>query len=137
MCPDGRVASLDQYEDCNFGRVPNDIVMTSSMKDDATVKKYKNMLHQAVRWFGHQGTHTSNPYNFTMFTSGNIVENGEKFTQRNVLFNDATRNLTDVGTRDRYYTWIGKVVEETKENCVIMSFCLISLFYVFHIVLKT
>lgn len=110
MCPDGRTSDLSDYENCNFGQVPNDIVMTSSMKDDATVKKYKDFLKQAVKWFGRSGTYVKNPANFTMF--GGVVSDGtETFTQKNVMFNDATTNLADVLTRDRYYTWIGEYMQ--------------------------
>lgn len=105
VCPDGSSASLTDYETCNFGKVPNDIVMTSSMKDDTVVKKYKDFLVQAVRWFGPGGSQL-NRVNFTMFDGRATTVNDEE--QRNVLFSDATRNLTDVGSRDRYYTWIGE-----------------------------
>jgi len=108
VCPDGRVSSLDDYENCNFGTVANDIVMTSSLRSDTTVMKYKDFLNQAIMWFGKSGSFPKNPANFTMF--GGVVKTlSETFTQKNVMFNDATTNLHDVQNRDRYYTWIGEL----------------------------
>lgn len=76
--------------------------MTSNMKDDMTVQKYKNFLLQLSDWFG-----PSKPYNneFRIFSS-----QGYEHTERkNILFNDATKSLVAIGSdRDRYYTWVGK-----------------------------
>ena len=93
---------MDTYENCYYGKVPNDIVMTSNMKDDQTVQKYKNLLLQLSDWFGPQKPYESE---FEIFSS-----RGYEHTERkNIMFNDATKALVAIGAdRDRYYTWVGK-----------------------------
>ena len=59
------------------------------------------MLLQASNWFG-VGKQFENE--FPMFKSDDYNYLG----RQNVLFNDATKALVDVGARDRYYTWIGR-----------------------------
>ena len=101
MCPDFSSKPLGEYESCYFGKVPNDIVMTSFFKDDSEVINIKQMLLQASNWFG-AGKQFVNE--FPMFSSDDYNYLG----RQNVLFNDATKALVDVGARDRYYTWIGR-----------------------------
>ena len=102
VCPDGTTKSVDQWDNqCNFGAIPNDIIMTSSMKDDETVMALKQLFLQASDWFG-----PNKPYEniFKIFSS----ENYNYLNRKDLMFNDATKSLVDVGTRDRYYTWVGK-----------------------------
>lgn len=100
ICPDSSSRPISEYENCYYGRVPNDVVMTSNMKDDMTVQKYKNLLLQLSDWFG-----PMKPYEkeFKIFSSL-----GYEHTERkNILFNDATKSLVAIGSdRDRYYTWV-------------------------------
>ena len=108
VCPDTRTVPVDQYEQCNFGRVPNDIIMTSNLKEDDEILRLKRLLLQASDWFGTGKEYVSM---FPMFDSTNY---DYLFYERsNVLFNDNTRALVDVGAKDRYYTWIGKSLKQS------------------------
>lgn len=100
ICPDSSSRPVDQYENCYYGKVPNDVVMTSNMKDEETVQKYKNLLLQLSDWFGPQKPYENE---FRIFSS-----QGYEHTERkNILFNDATKSLVAIGSdRDRYYTWV-------------------------------
>ena len=75
--------------------------MTSNFKEDYEIDNLKRMLLQASDWFG-----PGKPYvkDFPMFRSNDYQYLG----RANVLFNDNTKALVDVGARDRYYTWIGE-----------------------------
>lgn len=99
VCPDTTSRPLDQYETCHFGKVPNDIIMTSNFKEDYEIENLKRMLLQASDWFGPGKTYVKD---FPMFSSLDYQYLGRD----NVLFNDNTKSLVDVGARDRYYTWI-------------------------------
>jgi len=74
--------------------------MTSGLKADKVVAKLKEFLLQSSDWFGYNGPYKND---FSLFESSAY----EYLERKNVLFNDATKSLVDVGERDRYYTWIG------------------------------
>ena len=101
MCPDFSTRSIDQYQDCNFGTVANDIVMTSGMKTDDVITLYKNFVLQLDAWFNTNGAYKNE---FELFSSMDY----EYMGRNNLMFNDATKSLVDVGDRDRYYLWVGE-----------------------------
>ncbi|WAR22228.1 TRFM-like protein [Mya arenaria] len=69
VCSDLTSRGVDEFESCNFGKVPNDIVMTTGLKSDAVVKKLKEFLIQTSDWFGFDGPYKAN---FSMFTSTSV-----------------------------------------------------------------
>lgn len=76
--------------------------MTSNMKSDIEVMKYRKFLVQMSDWFG-----PGKPYenNFPIFSSAPWLY----LERRNLMFNDATKELVEIGAdRDRYYTWVGE-----------------------------
>ncbi|KAL4231745.1 negative regulation of tumor necrosis factor (ligand) superfamily member 11 production [Mactra antiquata] len=100
LCPYSTTRPVEQFQDCNFGKVPNDVVMTSNMKSDIEVMKYRQFLIQMSDWFG-----PNKPYEdrFSIFSSRAWLY----LERRNLLFNDATKELVEIGPdRDRYYTWV-------------------------------
>ncbi|XP_052772422.1 melanotransferrin-like [Mya arenaria] len=114
VCSDLTSRGVDEFESCNFGKVPNDIVMTTGLKSDAVVKKLKEFLIQTSDWFGFDGPYKAN---FSMFTSTSV----DYLERKNVMFNDATKMLVDVGSeRDRYYTWIN---DEFRSNLLNLNIC--------------
>lgn len=110
VCPDTTSRPVSDWEQCNFGQIPNDIVMTSSMTDDATIAKYKAFLLQAVEWFGPR-----KPYEKTFAIFGSNIDTLDK-NRRNLMFNDNTQKLVDVGSKDRYYTWVGDNFRAALDN---------------------
>ncbi|KAH3788478.1 hypothetical protein DPMN_166622 [Dreissena polymorpha] len=113
VCPDNIDRDIGDYTNCNFGKVPNDIVMTSGLKSDAYITAYKEFLLQASTWFGVRGAYKAQ---FSLFTSASV----EYLDRKNVLFNDNTKMLVDVNDRDRYYTWIDKTFTE---NLLTLNLC--------------
>ena len=81
--------------------------MTSNLKEDSEILHLKRLLLQASDWFGpgkqYEGL-------FPMFSSRDY----EYLGRSNVLFNDNTKALVDVGARDRYYSWIGEFWQISK-----------------------
>lgn len=101
LCSDGRRVGLDQYKNCNFGKIISNMVMTSSLKQASTVVAYKNFLMQTSDWFGHNGQYKDR---FTMFSS--VTWN--YFGRRDLMFSDIADGLVDVGKNNTYYKWVGK-----------------------------
>ena len=71
--------------------------MTSAIRDFQLRKEYKTLMTHLGNDFGPGGAHTDL---FEIFKS----QEG----QHNLMFTDVTKRLADVGSRDSYYTWVGK-----------------------------
>ncbi|XP_021352485.1 melanotransferrin-like isoform X1 [Mizuhopecten yessoensis] len=99
LCQDGSRRSLGQYDQCNFGKIISNMVMTSSLKQDAEVTAYKTFLLQAASWFGPNGQYSSR---FRMFSS----LDWDYFGRRDLMFSDVTEGLIDVGVNNTYYKWV-------------------------------
>lgn len=100
-----------EYKTCNYGSIPSNTVMTSSLKTKTEIDVYKNFLLQAAQWFGPGGTYVNQ---FSMFSSAGPWA---YFDRKNLLFTDSTQTLVDVGEKNTYYSWVG----EFKAKC----FCLL------------
>ena len=103
MCPTGYTKGVSDYmTDCNFGAIPSNMVMISSLKQTSVANAYKTFLKQAVQWFGPNGQYRQM---FQMFGSNQWRQ---QFDRRNLLFTDTTKSLADVGSKNTYYSWVGK-----------------------------
>ncbi|KAK3096152.1 hypothetical protein FSP39_023802 [Pinctada imbricata] len=108
VCPNGLNQPVDSYLNCNFGDIPSNMVMTSSLKPKSMVDTYKVFLKQAVRWFGPGGPYESR---FKMF--GGLVMGSDR---ANLLFTDSTVSLVDVGKKDTYYSWVDSNFYKVMDN---------------------
>ncbi|KAK3593059.1 hypothetical protein CHS0354_007848 [Potamilus streckersoni] len=113
ICPTGGSAAITDYQQCNFGKVPNNIVMTSSMKNAATIASYKSFLKQLVEWFAAGKPYTNT---FSIFSSTSY----SYLKRSNLLFSDATKMLIDVRDRDTYYSWTGN---EFRMKLDVLNYC--------------
>ena len=93
---------VTEYLSCNYGSIPSNTVMTSSLKTKSEVAVYKNFLLKAVEWFGPSGQYKSQ---YDMFNS----QPWGYFDRKNLLFTDSTQTLVDVGEKNTYYSWVGKL----------------------------
>lgn len=93
---------VTEYMTCNYGSIPANTVMTSSLKTKPEVDVYKNFLLKAAQWFGPSGQYRNQ---FDMFSS----QPWGYFNRRNLLFMDSTQTLVDVGEKNTYYSWVGEL----------------------------
>lgn len=93
---------VTEYMTCNYGSIPANTVMTSSLKTKPEVDVYKNFLLKAAQWFGPSGQYRNQ---FDMFSS----QPWGYFNRRNLLFTDSTQTLVDVGEKNTYYSWVGEL----------------------------
>lgn len=99
LCPNGMRVPVTEYMTCNYGSIPANTVMTSSLKTKPEVDVYKNFLLKAAQWFGPSGQYRNQ---FDMFSS----QPWGYFNRRNLLFTDSTQTLVDVGEKNTYYSWV-------------------------------
>ena len=103
LCPDGRRAPYDAASTCNWGTIASHIVMTSAIRDKALRDQFK-MLMKLIDWdFGIGGQNTDL---FHLYLS-------VPYGKPDLMFSDVTMSLKDVdevgdGSRNTYYTWVGK-----------------------------
>lgn len=102
LCPNGMRVPVTEYMTCNYGSIPANTVMTSSLKTKPEVDVYKNFLLKAAQWFGPSGQYRNQ---FDMFSS----QPWGYFNRRNLLFTDSTQTLVDVGEKNTYYSWVGEL----------------------------
>ena len=108
LCPDGngRTASVDDYENCNWGKISSNVIMTSAVRDPDIVEGYKTFLRTIEELFGPSGTLSSQ---FNIFTSlTNYPNNNRKdLLRKNLMFSDMTKKFVEMGEQN-YFTWVGK-----------------------------
>jgi hypothetical protein len=106
LCPDRTTKPVEEYLNCNWGRIPSNLLMTSAMRDQAVVNGYKNFVKTLVAWFGPEGTYKNR---FELFKSNKTYDTDEYdyvFDRKNQLFSDQTKRLEDIGDKT-YFQWVG------------------------------
>ncbi|XP_045506749.1 melanotransferrin [Colias croceus] len=84
ICRDGSRASVTSWETCNWGRVPADAVLTSSVATSAQRAKYQNLIMKIVELYGEP-----NPMN-------------------------KMSNRTDAYQQDAYGNWLSSTTEKAR-----------------------
>ena len=91
---------MNDYKDCNLGKVPGNILMTSGNKSELTIQQYKDAFSAAQKKFGPTSAY------FNMFDS-------DSFKGRDLLFSDSAMALKDVGEKNTYKKWLGEGLVDT------------------------
>lgn len=124
LCPYGSHMPLNQYKQCNWGKIPSHIVMVSGSKSLKEVQPFKDFLVLIDELFGANGRYRSQ---FFLYDS-NIANDDRK----NLLFSDGTIGLEDIGRKNTDFSWIGTEFHKKLENLnrcplKIARWCVISL----------
>jgi len=95
-----------EAENCNWGVISANVIMTSLTRDEELRNKYKTLLMMLSLDFGEEGSATD------IFR---IFESGSYGGKQNLLFSDEAVMFKDIstvagGTRDTYYTWAGLIL---------------------------
>ncbi|CAH8586788.1 unnamed protein product [Schistosoma bovis] len=123
-------ANISSSADCNWGKIPSRMIMTSLIQNDVTV--YTDFLELLVQHFGPSGTSVSS---FNLFSSaGYTTVNGNNATHH-LMFSDHTKNIyiPPVTETETYYRWIDpsfKKALEKLESCPLptLGWCVIDEF---------
>ncbi|KAJ8263134.1 hypothetical protein COCON_G00155910 [Conger conger] len=102
LCPDGRRASLSQWESCHLGAIPPNLIMTRPI---LTARVYDFLMKS-------QETLAAHPDEFNLFES-------QKYGESDLLFKDVTRCFVHTSHLD-YHTILGEDFYRTMEtifNC--------------------
>ncbi|XP_013386136.1 melanotransferrin-like [Lingula anatina] len=116
---------VSDFRLCNFGQVPDNVVMTGSRRTTEAKAAFKSLLSKSSRDFtvyippstgiGTNATTTTTtprPGSFRIFES-------RDFGAYDLLFSDDTRALADVGQLDTYYEWLGDKFRETRQKLIV------------------
>ncbi|GFR78055.1 melanotransferrin-like [Elysia marginata] len=105
LCPDrnGRTASVDDFENCNWGKISSNLIMTSAVRDPDIVEGYKTFLRTIDELFGPSGTRSSDLNIFTTLSSYPGTQ--KDIVRKNLMFSDMTKKLVDIGDNN-YFTWV-------------------------------
>ncbi|TNN12749.1 Melanotransferrin [Schistosoma japonicum] len=123
-------ASTASSANCNWGRIPSRMIMTSLIQSDITV--YTKFLELLVQHFGLNGISASM---FNLFSSiGYTTSNGNNVTHH-LMFSDFTKNIYIPSTTETetYYRWIDpsfKKALKKLESCPLptLGWCVIDEF---------
>uniref|UniRef100_A0A3Q0KPX0 Family S60 non-peptidase homologue (S60 family) n=1 Tax=Schistosoma mansoni TaxID=6183 RepID=A0A3Q0KPX0_SCHMA len=123
-------ANISSSADCNWGKIPSRMIMTSLIQSDVTV--YIDFLELLVQNFGPSGTSVSA---FNLFSSsGYTTVNGDNATHH-LMFSDFTKSIyiPPVTETETYYRWIDpsfKKALEKLESCPLptLGWCVIDEF---------
>ncbi|XP_076068104.1 transferrin 2 isoform X2 [Oratosquilla oratoria] len=95
FCPDGTRAPLQNYEQCNFGTVPANAIMTTSAKSHEQRKKIQQFLKLIIKEYGKK------PAEGNMF---NIFESFPKYGHSyDLLLSDDAEGLIEVPTTQQNF----------------------------------
>lgn len=103
LCPNGNKDSIDNFVNCNWGRIASHIVMTSGIREVETVKLYREFLANISAWFKPTGPHFQK-MNLFDSTKYNVYD------RSNLLFTDGTNNLWRLPEQTSYYSWVGEYI---------------------------
>lgn len=103
LCSDGGVASLEQYEHCNLGKIPPKFVITNNQKSDVELDEVRNALLAISNLYG------SKPELFKLF--------GRYKKHNNVLFSNTATGLNLV---DDLFSEIN---DDFKKMVEVVSYC--------------
>ncbi|XP_065201905.1 transferrin 2-like [Planococcus citri] len=144
LCRDGSRRPVTEYEKCNWGRVPSDAVVVSSVKSNNVTKIYQDFLLNAVKLYSSANVTNTSVNSFSPFTtpashsqfrsnsSFNFFESAPKYGHKHNLFlQDRTKNLVSLEENKQTYTaYLGDTLNSTLHirHCPIekMTLCVTS-----------
>lgn len=91
LCPDGRVALVDEWQSCSWATRPTDAIVTSPTLPRTTIDKLRDIFENGARRFNGSGS-------FKMFASTGGTD---------LLFTDGTKRLLGV-SETNYKDYLGK-----------------------------
>ncbi|XP_064601903.1 melanotransferrin-like [Liolophura sinensis] len=99
LCPNGNKESVDNFKNCEWGRISSHIVMTSGIREMQMVKLYREFLVNISAWFRPTGAH---------FQKMNLFDSSKYsvYDRSNLLFTDGTNNLWKLPEQTSYYSWV-------------------------------
>ncbi|CAH8584631.1 unnamed protein product [Schistosoma guineensis] len=123
-------ANISSSADCNWGKIPSRMIMTSLIQNDVTV--YTDFIELLVQHFGPSGTSVSS---FNLFSSAGYTTVSGNNTTHHLMFSDHTKNIyiPPVTETETYYRWIDpsfKKALEKLESCPLptLGWCVIDEF---------
>ncbi|CAH8573563.1 unnamed protein product [Schistosoma intercalatum] len=123
-------ANISSSADCNWGKIPSRMIMTSLIQNDVTV--YTDFLELLVQNFGPSGTSVSS---FNLFSSAGYTTVSGNNATHHLMFSDHTKNIyiPPVTETETYYRWIDpsfKKALEKLESCPLptLGWCVIDEF---------
>ncbi|CAH8588784.1 unnamed protein product [Schistosoma curassoni] len=123
-------ANISSSADCNWGKIPSRMIMTSLIQNDVTV--YTDFLELLVENFGPSGTSVSS---FNLFSSAGYTTVSGNNATHHLMFSDHTKNIyiPPVTETETYYRWIDpsfKKALEKLESCPLptLGWCVIDEF---------
>lgn len=98
FCMDGTRRPIQDYQNCNWGQIPSNALVTTSAKNVETRRKYQKFLTRVVEVFGSK-TANPRPTNFQNSTFDDRTSfNDRNFNNRD--FNDRNFNNRDFNVID-------------------------------------
>ncbi|KAL7062318.1 hypothetical protein AAHC03_01132 [Spirometra sp. Aus1] len=95
LCTDGRRQNVRNWQNCNLGKVPSNVVITASYKTENERMNMWRLLQYGQEYYGSD----TNPI-FHMFDSG--------FGHTDLIFTDQTESLSLIPWEEQNYTqWLG------------------------------
>ncbi|CAH8605010.1 unnamed protein product [Schistosoma haematobium] len=123
-------ANISSSANCNWGKIPSRMIMTSLIQNDVTV--YTDFLELLVQNFGPSGTSVSS---FNLFSSAGYTTVSGNNATHHLMFSDHTKNIyiPPVTETETYYRWIDpsfKKALEKLESCPLptLGWCVIDEF---------
>lgn len=100
LCPDGTRAEVQDYKQCNLGKVKANAIVTRGGYgyNETQINAYINLFMYSQTYYGRK---TADEFSFSMFSSAPPYAD--------LIFSDATQQLMVIEPRERYYsTYLGK-----------------------------
>ncbi|KAH9582369.1 antigen p97 (melanoma associated) [Schistosoma haematobium] len=123
-------ANISSSANCNWGKIPSRMIMTSLIQNDVTV--YTDFLELLVQNFGPSGTSVSS---FNLFSSAGYTTVSGNNATHHLMFSDHTKNIyiPPVTETETYYRWIDpsfKKALEKLDSCPLptLGWCVIDEF---------